>query len=190
MRITLNLATNPALRARRLLGLAAGLLASVAVGLTLWVGVQGWHSWREGANPRARSAELRLRLSQLEGRQQEYETRLRAPAARAVLERATFYNQLLQRKAVSWAQLFIALEQHLPDRVRILAVTPELAEDGGLRLELRVGAESATALVQFLKDLEQGPGFTAVAVRSHERSARGGEDPVVANVTALYRGGG
>lgn len=188
MRVTLNLATNPA-TGRRAFWVAASLLGSIVLLLTIAVGVQGWRAWRGGPNPRARSGELRSQLADIAERQRDSEVRLRAPAARVVLERAAFYNQLLQRRAVSWAQLFVALERHLPARVRILAVTPELAEEGQLRLKLRVGAESPAALFAFLRDLERGPEFTGVAVSSQDSAERSGGSGTVAEVTATYRGG-
>ena len=189
MRVTLNLGTRPA-GGRRGFWLVASLLGSVVLVVTIWVGLQGWRSWQAGASPRARSAELRTRLKELTRRQHEYEARLRKPEVRAVLERVEFYNRLLQRKTVSWSHLFVALERHLPERVRILAVTPELSEDGTLHLTLRVGAESAPALIDFLQGLEQGSSFSKVAVRTQERSERPGEDAIVAEISASYRGGG
>ncbi|MBI4462047.1 MAG: hypothetical protein HY653_03990 [Acidobacteria bacterium] len=189
MRVTLNLATRPASGQRRF-WLLGGLAGSAVLALTVWVGAQAWHYWQEGADLRARNAELRDGVKELRAQQSELEARLRAPGAREVVERAAFYNHLLQRKVVSWAQLFVALEKHLPDQVRILAVTPQLDPDGRLRLELRVGAQSAQALVRFLHELEQGESFAEVAVRSQQRSERAGPDVVVAEVSASYRGGG
>jgi hypothetical protein len=187
MRVTLNLATRP-----RRSGQASRAGVVVLVGLTLvatlWVATAAWRTWQGEANPAAQAVALRSRLNQLARERQEHEARLRAPAARAVLERVGFYNQLLERKAVTWAELFVALEQHLPERARILAVRPEVDERGALRLELRVGAESPLLLVQFLQRLEQSPQFREVAVRSGQRSERAGDDPIVAEVIATYQG--
>ncbi|MFQ5926083.1 MAG: hypothetical protein ACE5MH_01470 [Terriglobia bacterium] len=188
MRVTLNLATQPTAGSRGF-WLLASLLGSVVFVVTVLVGVQGWRTWQEGPNPRARGVELRGELKQLVRRQQEYADRLRRPAVQEELARVAFYNHLLERKAVSWAELFVALEQYLPDRVRILAVAPELEEDGTLELELRVAAESVPALVKFVHSLEQGAAFARVAVRSLQRGQRRGEDAIVAEVKANYRSG-
>lgn len=144
--------------------------------------------WQEGAG-QARAGELRARAEQLARTQKDCEARLRAPAARAVIERATFYNHLLERRALSWSQLFVALERHLPDRVRVLELRPAPDEAGKLRLELRVGAESARALVEFLRTLEQGAGFANVAVRSRRTGEGSGEDAIIAEVSLTYQGG-
>ncbi|MFQ5817367.1 MAG: hypothetical protein ACE5H2_05335 [Terriglobia bacterium] len=187
MRVTLNLATQPAAGGRAF-WLLASLLGSGVLALTVWVGVQGWRSWQEGTSPATRGVELRGQLAKLTRRQQEYAARLRTPAAQEVLERVAFYNHLLDRKTVSWAELFVALERQLPARVRILAIAPELEEDNTLRLELRVAAESAPALVKFLRGLEQGAAFAQVEVRSQQRGTRTGEDAIIAQVRASYLG--
>lgn len=188
MKVTLNLATRP-FGAGRAFWLGAGATALVVLAVTLWVGVQGWQAWQQGANPRVREAELRARVAELERKQQNYEARLRAPEAKQVLDRASFYNRLLERKTVSWAELFVALEKHLPNQVRILELAPELREDGAVQLELRVGAESVATLVQFLESLEGGEAFSDVAVRSQQRGERG-PDRIVAEVSANYRARG
>jgi len=186
MKVTLNLATNP-MGAQRVFWLSALVAGILVLGLTLGIGIKTWNAWAQATNPRVRLAELRGRLAELTHTQQELEARLQTPGAQSVLEQAAFYNRLLERKAVSWAELFSALEKHLPDRVRVLELAPELQEDGSLRLDLRVGAESPAALVRFLQALEQGPEFSQVTPHSQQRSTRPGEDRILADVSALYR---
>lgn len=188
MRVELNLATKPA-TSRRGFWLAASVLGSIVLILTLVVGIQAGRTWRQDASTRLRRAELAQRLGELQRERQQLERELDHPGAQEVLTRASFYNGLIRRKSLSWTRLFVALERHLPDRVRILALSPQVEDDGELRLEMRVGAESATALIQFLRALEQGAEFAQVAVHAQQRGERPGEDALVAEVSAAYRGG-
>lgn len=188
MRVDLNLATKPT-TSRRAFWLAASALGSLVLILTLVVGIQAGRTWRQDASTRVRRAELDQRLEKLQREQQQLKTLLGQPAAQELLARASFYNGLIRRKSLSWTRLFVDLERHLPDRVRILALSPQVGDDGDLRLEMRVGAESAAALIQFLRALEQGAEFAEVAVHSQQRGERLGEDRLVAEVSAAYRGG-
>lgn len=188
MRADVNLATNPA-TSRRAFWLAASVVGGVVLILTLVVGIQAGRSWRREASAHARRAGLEQQLGELQREQKELATRLSQPAVQEVLARASFYNGLIRRKSLSWTRLFVVLERHLPDRVRILALSPQLEDDGSLRLEMRVGAESALALIQFLRALEQGAEFAQVAVHSQQRGERPGEEALVAEISAAYRGG-
>jgi len=188
VRVDVNLATNPA-SSRRAFWLATSLIGSVVLILTLVVGIQAGRSWRREASARAQRAELEQQLSELQREQKELMRRLSQPAVQEVLARASFYNGLIRRKTLSWTRLFVDVERHLPDRVRILALSPQLEDDGSLRLEMRVGAESAPALIQFLRALEQGAAFAQVAVHSQQRGEHPGEETLVAEISVAYRGG-
>jgi Tfp pilus assembly protein PilN len=180
----LNLATQPFVSYRRFV-LMAGALALLALTATLAVGAQGWTVWRESSDLRAQRSELESRRQELIAAQKDLELELQAPATREVLDRAQFFNQLIEHKRLSWIRLFGELQERLPAQARILSLAPRLRDDGRLQVELRVAGESASAVIGFLQALEEGDAFREVTLRSQSRQATGG-DELIADITAVY----
>ncbi|MFQ5662559.1 MAG: hypothetical protein ACE5HL_01850 [Terriglobia bacterium] len=185
MRARVNLATNPFVNYRRF-ALTAGILAAVALGLTVLLISEGVSVWRERSATRARLGELEAQQAQLAAEQGRLEEALRAPATQALLERTRFLNQLIEHKSLSWTELFFDLQQRLPRRVRILSLAPKLGEDDRLQVELEVGGESARAVIRFVRALEEGEKFRDVALRSQSHEPVTNADAVVARVSAIY----
>lgn len=184
MRSRLNLATSPFVSYRGFI-LTAALLAAAALVCTLFIGMKAVAAWRVGAATRARLGELEQRRRDLAARQESLETDLQEPGTREALDRAQFFNQLIERKRLSSIRLFQDLEASLPADVRVLSVAPRLREDGQLQVELRVGGRSAASVIEFLRALEEGQAFREVALHSQSHESAG-HDAFVANITAVY----
>lgn len=185
MRSSINLASSPFVNYRGFV-LTAGLLAVAALSLTVWVGAEGIRAWREGTANRARVRELEDRRAQLAAEQKQLELELQAPGTREVLDRARFFNQLIEQKRLSWTQLFFDLQERLPTRARILSLSPRLRADGLLQVELRVGSESPEVLIEFLHALEEGDKFREITLDSQSTEAVSRGDALVAEVRAVY----
>ena len=185
MRRALNLATDPYVNQRPfwVTLVALGLLAA---GLTVGSIYQSVTIWRRGTAAQARLYELQKRRADLAAEQQKLEEALRVPATLAVLERAQFFNQLIGQKRLSWTQLFFDLRQALPNEARVLSLSPRLRDDGRLQVEIRLGAATNGAVVEFLEALGQSGKFTEVKLDSQSSEGTGRADPVVAQVTAVY----
>lgn len=185
MRASINLATAPFIPTRRFL-LTVGLLVGVTLVATLAVLVTAGGAWRERTATRARLRELTSERAELARTQQQIEGELQDPATRAVLERVRFLNGLVRQKNLSWTELVVDLQERLPPRVRILAVSPSLRDDGRLQVEMQVGGESPAAVIQFLRALEEGKKFQEIALHSQSRGTGAQADPVTAQVSVLY----
>ena len=185
MRSRINLATNPFINYRRF-ALMAGMLAVVAVGLTVLLGLEGVRSWQDRTGRQAHRRELQGQRARLAAEQQRLESELRAAATQELLERTRFLNQLIQQKRFSWSALFFDLQEQLPPRMRILALSPSLRPDGHLQVELHVGGQSALAVIEFLRALEQAEKFRSLALHSQRRAAGSEPDAVTARVSAIY----
>lgn len=186
MRTSINLASRPFVDYRGFL-LTAGILGLVALGFTVFLLVAGISTWRETSTTQGRLRALENRSAQLAAEQRELETEMRAPGTFEQLEQVHFVNQLIQRKAFSWTQLFFDLQERLPAQVRVLALSPSLREDGKVLVEMRLGAASQGALIECLQSLEQGQKFRDVALHT-QGEGRAGRDTIDARVTALYVG--
>lgn len=187
MRRTLNLATDPHIN-QRPFWVTLTALAVLAVGLTAGSIYQGFTIWRRGTAAQARLHDLQKRRADLTAEQQALEQELRVPATLAVLERAQFFNQLIGQKRLSWTQLFFDLQQTLPPEARVLSLSPRMREDGRLQVDIRLGAASNGAVVEFLEALGQSSKFTEVKLASQSSEGGGRDDTITARVSAVYMG--
>lgn len=185
MKSSINLATEPFVNYRGWL-LTTSILVVAAVGLTVWLGIAGVQVWQERSLARERLRQLETRRAELAATQQRLEAELRTPATYEQLERARFLNQLIQRKSLSWTRLFFDLQERLPARVRILSLAPSVREDGRLQVELRVGGQAASDIIEFLQGLESGQKFQEIVLRSQNRAGGDSPDPITAELSAVY----
>lgn len=184
MRRSLNLASDPFINYRPF-AVTVSALGLVALLLTVALALQTFTVWRRGTQAQERLFELQQRREQLTAEQTLLETELREPQTMAVLERAGFFNRLINQKGLSWARLFVDLEKALPPRVRVVALTPRLRDDGRVDVRMRVGADSEGALVEFLEALGQSGKFSEYKVDSVNSQGSQG-DAVVAQLVAIY----
>ena len=77
-------------------------------------------------------------------------------------------NQLIERRAFSWTDLFNRFEQTLPADVRISAVQPQLDEDGRMLLAINVITRRIEDLTTFADRLEETGAFWGVITRQQE----------------------
>lgn len=185
MRIPINLATRPFINSRPFV-FATTVLGATALVLTLLLIFVGVSGWLERSATMARLHELERERGRLMAAQQRLENELRSPANEQLLERARFLNQLIQQKGLSWIELFFDLQQRLPRRVRVLSLSPKLRNDGHLLVELRLGGESAAAVIEFLRALEEGEKFQDLALHRQRRRSGRGLDGIEAEVSAVY----
>lgn len=186
MRTSINLASQPFVDYRGFL-LTAGVLGLVALVSTAVLLVMGISTWRETTSTQGKLRALENRSSELTAEQVELENELRAPDRFEQLEQVQLVNQLIQRKAFSWTQLFYDLQEQLPAQVRILSLTPSQRDDGSVLVEMRLGAASQSALIEFLQALENGEKFRDVTLHTQGENPRG-RDTVDARVTTVYVG--
>ena len=101
-------------------------------------------------------------LKQEEARQAAKASRLQASLVGLQLAplqlKATAANEVLAQKALSWSLLLERLEDLLPWHAALRSVDASVSQDG-VRLTLRVRAESQSELLDFLDALERSPCF-------------------------------
>lgn len=185
MKIPINLATNPFINYRRFV-LTASVLAVTAVALTTVVWMESVNTWRDRTTARTRLRELSARHAELVREQLGLERELETPATQALLARTQFLNQLIQQKGLSWLGLFFDLQEQLPNRVRVISLSPSLRDDGSLQIDFRVAGESAPAIISFLQALERDPSFREVVPVSQRREPGSSDAVMSAQVSAVY----
>lgn len=185
MRSSINLASRPFINYRPFVFTTA-LLALLALGLTALVVVKAVTTWQEQSRAQARLHELSAQQARLVAEQAQLESELQASTTRELLERTRFLNGLIERKSLSWTELFFDLQDRLPPGVRILTLSRSLRDDGRVEVDLRLGGQSAPAVIEFLRALEEGEKFREVTLHSQSREAGNGPDVIQAQVSAVY----
>ena len=83
------------------------------------------------------------------------------PENETVLERSVFINTLLQRKGISWNQVFTDLEKTIPYNVKLVRIRPAVDEQGYVTLDMTLASENVTQMVSALKAFKESPLFRA-----------------------------
>jgi Tfp pilus assembly protein PilN len=169
IRITVNLARQPAENLRRVRMLWGGALATLLVALIALaaVAISGLAATRP---LQAQLGALQARTAPLEAAQTAVEEPLRDAAVRAVLERSRFFNQLIDRKSISWTRLFERLEQIMPAQVELESLRP-LQRQGASAVDIRFASETLPPAIEFVHRLETSSDFSGARVEREAEAA-------------------
>jgi type IV pilus assembly protein PilN len=162
----INLASQPFRRERA--ANAALLMLCVALACSLLaLTVLILHEHAQAADLRRLIDHQQADLSRLEREQAQYTTVLGKPQNADVFATSVFLNELIARRGVSWVRAFADLEKIMPYDVRLVTVRlPQVPaqEVGGanhVQLDMVVGTDKPTAVLQLLKRLQASPLFGA-----------------------------
>jgi len=165
MRIAINLATEPFQRVRPVIvaSLLLGLVFSISLATFcfLILAERG-----RAATTRQEIATLQRELASLGRERARLQELLQQPQNAAVLDQVVFINSLLYRKGISWTRIFSDLEGVMPYNVRLISVRPQVDSRSEIFLDMVVGAQAQTPVIEMLKNMENSPLFGAVEVHS------------------------
>lgn len=153
-----NLATRPFYN-ERLVRVILGIVGIAAVALLLFDATQILRL-------RARNADVRIEAEAAEAeaaRLREESRTIRQSLDRSQLETAQVAaseaNLLIDRRAFSWTDLFNRFEATLPPGVRIVAVTPQVDDEGRMLVAINVVSRRVEDLAEFTEALQDSGGF-------------------------------
>lgn len=190
MRVPVNLASEPYENLRPLYSaVVMGLLLLIVLSLAVaWKAQQSRNETRVLAE---QSEQLDKDLAMLRREQQELMLWLGRPEVQEIREHATFLNSLITRKSLSWTQMFMDLEQILPNNVQVTAIRPSHNESAQAELNLTVVSPTVPPLLEFLKNLEGSPQFSDAVVESQRFPVERATDPnIVLELNVAYRQSG
>lgn len=177
-----NLATRPFYNSRAVHVVLGGLACAV-LGLTLFnvvqlirltaaqqtLGADAERSEAEAGRLRADAASIRARID--------------AKQLRVVSAAAREANEIIDRRAFSWTELFAQVEGVLPESVRITAVQPDLGADGHFAVSISVEGRRVEDLDAFVEALEARSSFHNVLPVEEQTSETG---LIVALIEGVY----
>lgn len=166
IRVPINLASEPFRRDRPIVvgGVALALLLAALLALQVTTIL----------TDRSQAADTRQLLSRLNGQlrtvsdeQNKLNATLHLPQNAEVMERSIFLNTLIDRKAISWTQIFADLEKVMPYNVRLVSVRlPEVDAKNNVLLDMIVGSKEVPPVIQLLNKLEAAPQFGPTDLQS------------------------
>jgi type IV pilus assembly protein PilN len=187
MRLNINLASQPYQDVRRFLirwGVPTLILTICTIGLVGYA----VHSWRRASDINRQISKLQQEIQQLQKQHDDAVALLNRPENRSTVETSQFLNSVIARKAFSWTQVFMQLEQIMPPRIHVVGMQPVLSKDGRLQLEMRVAGNSREKAVELVKRLEGSKVFHAPVLKSEGvlDPGQSGGDTVMFDITADY----
>jgi len=157
MRLNINLATQPYENARQFYmrwGLALGALTLLAIILS-YTAFSSWNRYRLTDREIARENATLQKLNQ---QQMDDVAILRQPQNNDVRQRSAFLNDLIERKSISWTNIFSELEKLMPPQLHVAAIQPQI-ENGDILLKMDVVGQSRERGLELVRRMEQSHSF-------------------------------
>lgn len=167
-----NLSTRPFYN-ERLVRVVLGLITLVVVGLTGYNVVRIVALRSQGADARGQADAATREADRLRGEAQRIRQTINREQLAAVQTAAREANELIDRRAFSWTELFNRFEGTLPADVRIAAVTPQIDPAGRMLVAVSVISRRVEDLDEFIDALEKTGAFSGVLSRQEEAQEDG-----------------
>jgi len=162
-----NLSTRPFYN-DRLVRVVLGLVTIVALALTVFNVSEIIRLRSRGAEVRRQTEAAEREADRLQGEARRIRQTINRDQLAAVQVAAQEANQLIDRRAFSWTDLFNQFERTLPPEVRIAAVTPQADPGGRMVVSVTVVSRRVEDLDRFIEALEKTGAFQGVLSRQEE----------------------
>jgi hypothetical protein len=168
----LNLATRPFYN-ERLVRLVLALVSLLVLGLAAFNVIQVMRLTSRDAEVRRQADAAEAEAARLRSEARAISQTINRDQLAAVQAASREANQLIDRRAFSWTDLFNRFEATLPGDVRISSVTPQLDQQGRMLVAITVVSRRVEELDGFIEALEKTGAFREVLSRTEEAQEDG-----------------
>jgi hypothetical protein len=168
----LNLATRPFYN-ERLVRLVLALVSLLVLALAAFNVVQVMRLTSRDAEVRRQADAAEAEAERLRAEARAISQTINRDQLAAVQAASREANQLIDRRAFSWTDLFNRFEATLPGDVRISSVTPQLDQQGRMLVAVTVVSRRVEELDEFIEALEKTGAFREVLSRTEEAQEDG-----------------
>jgi len=185
VKVRLNLSTAPQENRRPFIAasLLIGLLGALALVL---LSRAAYHSWESNRVERSQISAVQARIRESAIEQARLAAYFQGSGPRDVMDRANFLNSLIGERSFPWTRIFESLEQTLPDGVRVVSISPKLA-NGRAEVTLSVGAVNDEQKIKFLQAMEKSKDFSNLEIVSERRAEKADVfDQIVLQLKVTY----
>jgi hypothetical protein len=167
-----NLSTRPFYN-ERLVRVVLGLVSLLVLGLAAFNVIQVMRLTSRDSEVRSQADAAEADAVRLRSEARVIRQTINREQLAAVQAAAREANQLIDRRAFSWTDLFNRFEATLPGDVRIASVTPQLDQQGRLMVAVTVISRRVEELDGFIEALEKTGAFQEVLSRQEEAQEDG-----------------
>lgn len=187
MRLEINLASQPYEDARQFWIRWGTSVVLVAI-LTLALLAETAIGWVYAHKDQQTIANYKALIADRDRERSNAEAVLNKSENRTTRDRSRFLNELIERKAFSWTQVFQDLEKIMPARLHVVSIRPELDEQNQLQIKLAVAGESRDRALELVKHMEESPRFRQPRITAENQQTERGiaGDNVEFNISAQY----
>jgi type IV pilus assembly protein PilN len=171
--LNINLASQPFGRERAQIAALAGLCAILSVSLLVFIGLVMKERSQVSTLHRSIRTEQQ-QLAALDRQQNQFQSIIARPANADVFSKSVFYNELIARRAVSWTRVFEDLGHVMPRDVQLISLRlPQVVgsnerDQNHLELNMLVGTQQPSGILQLLKNFESSEVFGAYSIQSQQ----------------------
>jgi hypothetical protein len=162
-----NLSTRPFYN-ERAVRIGIGLVVVLVAALTTFNALQILSLNGRNAEMVARAEAAEARAAELRDQARTTRQSLDKEEVSVVQAASREANLLIERRAFSWTDLFNRVEETLPADVRIVAVQPQIDEDGRMLVAMTTLARRFEDLSAFVERLEETGTFSGILSRQQE----------------------
>jgi hypothetical protein len=167
-----NLSTRPFYN-ERAVRVALGVLAALAIGLTLFNAYEILRLQGQSRDARQAIAQNEAQARDMRAKAQEIRRSIDKEKLAVVQAAAHEANALIDRRTFSWTELLNLFQETLPPDVRIAGVTPQSDDQGRRLVHISVFSKRIEDLEQFMDALEKTGAFSGVLPRAEQPDEAG-----------------
>jgi Tfp pilus assembly protein PilN len=187
MRLNINLASLKYEHVRQFYvrwGAAIGLTALLTL---LLIGL-AWINYSSTSQSGRRIKEQEARIAALQKERAAAETITNLPENHEITAQKNYWNRQINRRQLSWTQLFNDLQRIMPARAFVTTVHPEITADNRLKLTLGIKGDTHDNGLELVKKMEKSERFRAAAISAEntEKDSRTGAQLYKFDITTYY----
>jgi hypothetical protein len=158
MRLNINLATQKYEDVRQFYVRWSAAIGVSALLLLVLIGF-AWRNFNKSSQSGQRIKQLQAEIADLQKKRAAAEAISNLPENHDVTEQKNYWNRQINRRQLSWTQLFNDLQRIMPARAFLSSVHPEVTPDNRLKLTLIVMGDTHENGLELEKKMEKSERF-------------------------------
>jgi Tfp pilus assembly protein PilN len=165
MRLNINLATQKYEDVRQFYVRWSVAIGVSAVLMLVLIGF-AWRNFHNSSRSGQRIRQLQAEIADLQKQRAAAEAISNLPENHDVTEQKNYWNRQINRRQLSWTQLFNDLQRIMPARAFLSSVHPEVTPDNRLKLTLVVMGDTHENGLELQKKMEKSERFRSPQITS------------------------
>lgn len=172
MRLTINLASQKYEDVHQFYVRWSMAIAVSALLMLVLIGL-AWRNFSNSSDSGKRIKQLQAEIAGLQKQRAEAEAISNLPENHDVTEQKNYWNRQINRRQLSWTQLFNDLQRIMPARAFLSSVVPEITKDNRLKLTLVVMGDTHENGLELQKKMEKSDRFRSPQISNELMQTQG-----------------